>query len=121
MQKHAGITFSMSNLDILTIDSPSTKVDGPWIVVYKDTANRWAIVALDWEGKPRLGIRWFYGNSGTPISSSYATWFILPDDLIPSIISGLVGLYVSAHVCNEVQQYVQGKITGPELREHLQN
>ena len=121
MQKHAGTLFSMSDSDILKIDSPSQRVEGPWIVVHKDITNRWAIVALDWDGKPSLGIRWFYGNSGTPISSSYATWFIIPEDLVPSIMSGFVGLYVSARVLSEVQQYVQGEITGSELREHLQN
>ena len=121
MRKSAGTSFSMYDKDILAIDSPSQRVEGPWVVVYKDSANRWAIVALDWDGKPSLGIRWFYGNSGTPISSSYATWFIIPEDLIPSIVSGLLSLSVSSQLLNDLQKYLNGTTTGQQLQKHIIN
>ncbi|GAB6392219.1 MAG: hypothetical protein MdMp014T_1592 [Treponematales bacterium] len=61
----------MSDEAILGIKSPRSRIGGPYCVVYKDVEERFAIVALDWDGKPRLGIRWFWGSLGVPASSGY--------------------------------------------------
>ena len=65
--------------EILKINSPKNCLDGPYEVIYKNIEERWAIVSLDWENEPRLGIRWFWGTSGNPISTGHPTWFILPE------------------------------------------
>jgi hypothetical protein len=62
-----GETFPLDDdSKILELNSPQSRVRGPYVVVFKELEERWAIVAMDWEGKPRLGIRWFWGNNGNP-------------------------------------------------------
>lgn len=74
--------------EILKINSPKTSVGGPYVVVYKNGEEKWAIVALDWNKEPRLGIRWFWGG-GTPFSSAHPIWLIIPPSLSNSILNGL--------------------------------
>lgn len=73
---------------ILSIDSPKTKVRGPYVVVFTHAQERWALVALHWDGTPALGIRWFWGSMGNPISTGHRTWFIIPSTLDHAILSG---------------------------------
>ena len=61
---------------ILQINSPRENISGPFDVVYKDTDERWAIVTIKWDGKPRLGIRWFWDSNGMPNGHGYSTWFV---------------------------------------------
>ena len=77
----------LDNEKILSVCSPKNMVGGPYEVVYK--TDYWAIVTLDYEGKPRLGIRWFIGEIGTPSARGNATWFVLPEELYNSILVGL--------------------------------
>ncbi|MEX1366416.1 MAG: hypothetical protein AB1Z98_25045 [Nannocystaceae bacterium] len=74
---------------ILSIQSPKSKVRGPHAVVFTDAREGWAIVALHWANEPRLGIRWFWGTMGNPISTGHRTWFIIPSGLSDAILSGL--------------------------------
>lgn len=90
MRKNAGLTFPLnSNKDILEINSPRNDIKGPWFVVHKDEADRWVIVIMNWKGEPHLGIRWFYGNQGTPAVRGYATWLVIPDKLSSAVLSQL--------------------------------
>ena len=62
-----GETFPLDDdSKILEINAPQGVVGGPYVVVFKEPEERWAIVAMDWEGEPSLGIRWFWGNNGHP-------------------------------------------------------
>ena len=116
MKKTAGNGFPLHlDTEILKIDSPRRRLRGPWCVVHKEISNRWAIVAMDWDSKPVLGIRWFYGKSGTPISSSYATWFVIPLELNKSILDSLE---LPQNVYDEIQRFLDGKITGDELHDN---
>ncbi|MBQ9440734.1 MAG: hypothetical protein IJU35_09165 [Paludibacteraceae bacterium] len=109
-KKKAGERFPFDkDEELLQINSPRHRVGGPWCVVYRDKKQRWAIVALDWDKKPALGIRWFYGKSGTPISSSYATWFIIPELIHQAILK-------KVNASQYVYHYLSGKISGKELQ-----
>lgn len=77
----------LDDMKILSVCSPKNAVDGPYEVVYK--SDYWAIVTMDYEGEPRLGIRWFIGEIGTPSARGVATWFVLPEELYGSILAGL--------------------------------
>lgn len=124
MQKHAGKEFSMSNEDILTINSPQRRVKGPWDVVYKDTSNRWAIVVLHWndnplkEPKPCLGIRWFYGNQGSPSVRGYATWLIIPNELADGVLDNLP---LTPPLRQKVNDILLGKFSIKELAYERKN
>ena len=72
---------------ILSVCSPRKMVGGPYEVVFK--TDCWAIVTLSYDGSPRLAIRWFLGDIGTPSARGNATWFVLPEELYGSILSGL--------------------------------
>ena len=103
MKNNAGTTFPLnSNADILQIDSPKDRVEGPWMVVHKNTDDRWVIVLMHWDNKPRLGIRWFYGMQGTPSVRQYATWLIIPDDLTNAVLDKLPLSPQKRRVINEV-------------------
>lgn len=89
--KGAGEKFDLtSNEEILKVNSPKAYLGGPFCVVSKNAEDRWALVAIKWEGKPRLGIRWFWGKHGQPITiGGHGTWFVIPPTLNNSIISAL--------------------------------
>ncbi len=103
MKKNAGTTFPLdSNADILQIDSPKNRADGPWLVIHKNTDDRWVIVLMHWDNKPCLGIRWFYGAQGTPSIRQYATWLIIPCDLTNAVLDKLPLSPQKRQVINEV-------------------
>ena len=109
----AGNNFLLSNSNILNINSPTRNVTGPYAVVHTDQNDRWAIVALDWDNDPRLGIRWFWSKGGNPISSGHATWLIIPPLLSQSVLSNLP---IVNQLANHVSDFLRGKISGEELR-----
>ena len=86
----AGVDFKLEDdKQILQICSPRNRVDGPYAVVYKSVPERWAIVAFDWDGKPHLGIRWFWDSNGNPSSRGHATWLVIPRGLENAVLNGL--------------------------------
>ncbi len=109
----AGKNFKIDDdKEILKINSPRVSVGGPYVVVYKDIIERWAIVALDWEKEPRLGIRWFWGNAGNPFSTGHPTWLIIPPKLVISILNGLP---IEFQFRKRLEDYLCGKVDGKEL------
>lgn len=121
MKQNAGNGFQLEkNEEILSIDSPSKNVFGPWLVVYKDLSERWAIVVLHWKSEPNnkpepcLGIRWFYGNQGTPSVRTYATWLIIPNELADSVLDKLP---LSPQHRQKVNDILLGKYSLDELKQ----
>lgn len=108
--KNAGENFPLyDDARILEINSPQSSVGGPYTVVYKDLEERWAIVALDWDGEPCLGIRWFWGSAGNPISTTYAIWLVIPNLLTKHILSALP---IDANFSKKIDDFLTGKIRG---------
>ncbi len=117
----SGTDLDLSSKDsdtaILGIDSPRSRVGGPYVVIHKNVAERWAIVALEWEGEPRLGMRWFWSTQGNPTSSGHPTWFIIPDPLTHGILSSLPIRYKLRYMLDE---FLCGRMKGDDLKEaHL--
>ena len=107
-----GETFPLDDdSKILGINSPEKSVGGPYVVVCKNLEERWAIVAMDWEGKPRLGIRSFWGNYGHPSRGKTPTWFVIP----PTLSKILVGSPLAHEYSGRLEEYLDGKISGPDL------
>lgn len=101
--------------EILGLASPRESVGGPYVVVYKNLEQRWAIVALDWDNEPRLGIRWFWGNAGNPFSSGHPTWFVVPSPLSRAVLSGLP---LQHSFQRRVDDFLAGSISGGALSRH---
>lgn len=78
-----------TNAEFFAIKSPRHSLQGPYAVLYKNEPERWTVVAILWQDKPRLGIRWFWENLGHPISRMYPTWFVIPELLEPGILNSL--------------------------------
>jgi len=109
----AGENFNLTNdLNILTLNSPKVNLKGPYLVVYKNVQERWAIVAFHWNNEPRLGIRWFWGNGGNPFSSGHPTWLVIPSSLSKGI---LVSLSIDDGLRSKVENFLAGKISGDDL------
>ena len=109
----AGDNFVLSNQNIRQINSPQPEIGGPYAIIHTDQ-DRWALVTLEWDGDPRLGIRWFTGpGAGTPQSSGYATWFIVPAALNASILSAIQGL--SPGLLTDVNNFLNGTLPGKNL------
>jgi len=109
----SGAKFDLTDDEkILGINSPKTSVGGPYIVVYKDIVERWAIVALDWDKNPRLGIRWFWGGGGNPFSSAKPIWLIVPSALTNSILNGLP---LEFDLRKKLDKYLSGEISGDKI------
>jgi len=99
--------------EILEINSPKSQLEGPFVVVYKSIPERWAIVAFDWDGKPCLGIRWFWDKSGNPISRGYPTWFVIPSMLLNAVLSGLP---LDFQFRDRLNRFLAGEISGEQLK-----
>jgi len=112
--KDTGKNFQIKDDEnILKIDSPRASLSGPYAVVFKNIEERWAIVAFDWDGAPRLGIRWFWGNGGNPFSSGHGTWLVIPPSLSKNVLSGLP----IDHTFNgKLDDFLCGKIEGKQLK-----
>lgn len=109
-----GETFKIEeDEEILKLKSPKTSVGGPYVVVFKNIEERWAIVALDWDNEPRLGIRWFRGGGGNPFSSANPTWLIIPSELTNSILNGLPLNY---DFRKSLEKYLSGEIEGKIIK-----
>lgn len=109
----AGEKFNLDDDEaILGLNSPKNSVGGPYRVVYKNTEERWVIIALDWDGEPRLGIRWFWGNGGNPFSSGNPTWLVIPNSLSNSILNGLP-LDFKFH--KNIEDFLSRRINGTDL------
>lgn len=107
-----GETFPLDDdREILGINAPRDWVGGPYVVVSKNVEDRWAIVAMDWEREPRLGIRWFWGNNGHPSRGKTPTWFVIP----PTLSKILVGSPLAHEYSGRLEEYLDGKISGPDL------
>ena len=110
----AGKTFDLTANDaILKINSPQDRVGGPYAVVFQHIIERWAIVAMDWEEKPVLGIRWFWDKMGNPISTAHPTWYVIPDSLAKNILAGLP---LSHSLSSDIAKFLTGEIKGPKLK-----
>lgn len=77
--KGAGENYELTERSILNINSPRNNLEGPFFVVDIDVEDRNATVAVMWNHRPRLGIRWFYSTNGTPNIIGNASWHILPN------------------------------------------
>lgn len=112
----SGIEYNIEDDNkILEINSPKTSVGGPYAVIYKNIRERWAIVAMDWDKEPRLGIRWFWESAGNPFSSGHPTWLVIPSSLISSILNGLP-LQFDQRV--KLEKYLAKDITGNKLKDY---
>ena len=108
----------------MAINSPKSKVRGPYAVVYKNEKERWAIAAMLYdpnendEWKPRLGIRWFWGNNGFPLTRGNAMWFMLPYELQKAVLDGLP---LNFEFRTTLDRFLAGAVTGDELNECWRN
>lgn len=84
----AGEKFDLrDNSKISKINSPKEHVTGQPFVLYKDYINRFVIVALEYDGNPRLGIRHFWDTSGYPCRARTATWLLIPPEMNSFIVN----------------------------------
>lgn len=105
------------NAEIQKLRSPKSRISGPIAVVYKAMEERWVIVAFLWDGKPVLAMRWFWGKSGNPFSSSHPTWFVLPREL------SLQTIRVLKNDANEkvVEKFLEGKLSIETISYYFSN
>ena len=115
MSIQAGKDFSLEDDNkILQINSPQKHMgDSPYAVVYKNLSDRYVIVAIDWDGKPHLAIRWFWSTMGNPTSTFQPTWFVVPTSLSRSMLSGLP---LDHEFSRKIDDFLAGKIKGTELK-----
>ena len=110
----------MEDNEILGIRGPGGRTGGPHVVVYKGTAEPFAVVALNWYGEPALGIRWFddEGN-GFPVSRGAPVWFLFPAVLHEPVLTGLRDLGeafgLSETRRSALKAFLRKDITGEEL------
>lgn len=109
-----GENFNLEKDDeILKINSPKDSLDGPYAVVYKSISQRWAIVAMNWDDEPTLGMRWFLGKNGNPQSHGIATWLVIPSMLQNAVLNGLPLDFQFRYSLN---RFLTGEISGDELK-----
>jgi hypothetical protein len=79
-----------------TVQSPKGRVADIDILYDKGpTPASWSIAKLKWDGVDAIGIRW-NGDSdhlvGTPQSRGKATWFIVPPEIVDTVVSAAKAL-----------------------------
>ncbi len=111
---NTGESFDLENDNsLLQINSPRENLSGPYVVVFKNIKERWAIVAIEWDKKPRLGMRWFWGNGGAPFSSGHGIWLVIPPALSKNV---LIGLPIDHGFAGKIDDFLRGKINGEQLK-----
>ena len=101
------------NENLLLIKSPRGSVGGPWAVISRDMDNNLGIVALSWDGNPRLGIRWvFKGEGGYPNPRGYPAWHVLQPCLNKCILDQLK---IRGELRKNVDKFLGGDISGEDL------
>ena len=118
----------LSDETILSVNAPRANLCGPYIVVYKDCKESWAIAAIKWGDEdrktPTLGIRWFppasedQSRGGFPAIAGIPVWYIIPDPLHKTILAGLP---LKVPIYHAVIKFLAGEISGDELRESTQD
>lgn len=108
---NAGQKFELTDTNILSIDSPKSMVEGPYVVLRTNHEERWSIVVLEFDGHRTLGMRWFWGGGGTPFARQ-STWFILPEELHRATLN-TCGLKLIKH--RAVMGYLTGGLDSEEL------
>ncbi|MFT5721902.1 MAG: hypothetical protein ACI9W6_002220 [Motiliproteus sp.] len=110
----SGESFNLNDDDeILNIKSPKASLGGPYTVVYKNLDERWAVVAINWNGEPRLGMRWFWANGGNPFSSGHPTWLVIPPSLSKGILSSLP---IEHAFSTRIDDFLSGKISSEKFK-----
>ena len=78
----------MGYVDPKSVLAPRDRISEVTAVLYDGKEDNVSIVILQYDGKPRLAIRW-NGNDeeklGFPSVRQYPVWFLVPDDLVPII------------------------------------
>lgn len=101
----------LNDQEILAMNSPRRLVGGPYVVVRSN--DFWAVVALDYDKEPRLGIRWIDDEIGTPQSHGFPTWFIVPPDFNEMFIWEL---HVDVKRACAIYDFLNGRIDGETLK-----
>ena len=113
-RRYCGRDFPLrDDKEILEIDSPQGKVGGPYVAVVKSLAERWAIVALEWEARPCLGIRWFWQQNGYPHAINWGTWLVISTSLLEILRPGLPLEETRRRL---LQDFLAGRIPGDRLQ-----
>jgi hypothetical protein len=82
----------MPYIDPQTVLSPQGKVRNLKVVYDSAPENGgWSVATMVWETNPNaVGLRWNgspeENGKGNPQSHGHATWFIVPDELAPTIL-----------------------------------
>ena len=107
---------------MLRARSPKRKVGGPYIIVYKvwdeEEGYGWSICALDYDGDPRLGIRWWglpepNGNlPGFPGPKHQPKWLILPEEISEGVLTSLP---IHPKVLHAIRRFLAGAADGADL------
>jgi hypothetical protein len=80
-----------------TVQSPKGRVADIDVLYDKGPSPAsWSIAKLKWDGTDAIGIRWNgevdQPGSGTPQSRGNATWFIVPPEIVETVVSAASAL-----------------------------
>jgi len=79
-----------------TVQSPKGRVADIDVLYDKGPSPQsWSIAKLKWDGVDAIGIRWNGDNDhlvGTPQSRGKATWFIVPKEIVDTVVSAAKAL-----------------------------
>lgn len=97
----------MPYVEPASVLAPKTSVRS--LEVLHSTGNGgWSVARVEWEGSPRIGIRWNGSDTssgiGNPQSRGNATWFILPEELEPAVFAQIEELNMNS-VGGLLEQY----------------
>lgn len=76
-------------------------------VVYQGDPESFSVAIGEWDGKPRLALRWNatdWRPLGNPSSSGHPTWFILPNKLAPGVAGETLRLLADSKQPNAADQ-----------------
>lgn len=87
----------------LNVWSPRDCIDNVQLLYDGGLTDAYSLAIITWQGQDRIGVRWNVNQRewadpakvagtvicvGEPNSRGYPTWFILPEDLLSSLLNG---------------------------------
>jgi hypothetical protein len=114
---NAGKDFNLEGDDLILRSDPSAnRIGGPYSIVYKNVEERAVIVAMEFDGRPRLGFHFFQDEIEWPSSGQIPLWCVISQDDSSKLLQYFE---FEPGISESLYGFLNGKFNGKDLNRRL--